>query len=73
MDTKAVNSIGELVDTLGGLESAAAVLGVKSAQVVSNWKNRSERIPPEYFMQHQEALKQRGIVAPPSLWFGGAA
>jgi hypothetical protein len=69
---KTVETIGELIETLGGPTKAAETLGVKSAQRVVNWRLRN-KITPDLFMKHQETLKLAGIAAPASFWFGGSA
>ena len=72
MPERTVTTIEELIDALGGVTKAAPILGAKGPQRVWNWKKRG-KITPALFMQHQAALQERGIVAPPSFWFEGQA
>lgn len=68
---KPISTISELIDALDGPKKAAEALGATSPQQVVNWRLRG-KITPGFYMQHQSALTQRGIVASPSLWFGDA-
>ena len=67
-----ITSIEGLVEALGGTGAAAAALDAKHPSVVSMWMARGN-IPPKHFPRHAEILKQRGLTAKPSLWFGDAA
>jgi len=61
-----VETIGELIERLGGPSKAAEILGATPQRVV-NWRNRG-RITPALFLHNQERLKERGLKAPPEFW-----
>ena len=68
---KTATSIPDLIDKLGGTGEAAKALGAKQPSVVSMWIKR-QQIPPRHYPRHAEVLRERGITAPESFWFGAA-
>lgn len=66
MSDVTVSTIAELIEKLGGPSKAGEILGASPQRAV-NWRN-SGKITAELFVQHQAALKARGLSAPPSFW-----
>ena len=61
-----LNSVDEVIETLGGPAKTAAVARVGPSAVV-NWRTRGE-ITPEHFLLISEALEAMGKVAAPSVF-----
>ena len=61
-----INSVGELVERLGGYSEAAKALDC-DIRVLRMWNTR-KGIPARYFFKHTPILQDAGIRANPSLW-----
>lgn len=57
---------GQVIDALGGTAATARLTGRKD-QHVSNWR-ASGRLPADTFLILQGELRERQLVAPPSVW-----
>jgi hypothetical protein len=57
----------EIVDILGGIE-AVCRLTHGNPKNVYYWTGRRRAFPSRTYCKMQEALKQRGVRAPPHLW-----
>jgi len=63
-----LNTTDAVIDALGGTGATATLLGDGYyPQRVSNWRKKG-RFPPDTFLVMSEALRERGKVAPSSLW-----
>lgn len=62
-----LTTVDDVIDALGGTGATARLLGCKSMRPVSNWRSRG-RLPADKFLLMQQALRDRGKTAPPSLW-----
>lgn len=58
----------EVIDALGGSRKASKAIGA-SQQSVCNWM-RVGRIPPEYYLRANQALKRLKLKADPEAVFG---
>lgn len=61
-----LETVGEIIDALGGNAKAGALVGV-GASAVSNWRSRG-RIPAELFLAFSTALESLGKRANPALF-----
>jgi hypothetical protein len=60
-------TVEEVVDALGGNLGVAAITGVKHTSSVSNWK-KFGKFPAKTHKVLQEALHERSMKAPDTLW-----
>lgn len=69
MDTRPdheIDTVRGLIDALGGLDSAAEVLG-EDRKDLSLWMHRGN-LPSRLYHAHQQKLMETVVTAPPSLW-----
>lgn len=66
MTARVLKSAGEVIDALGGTVATAHLTGRK-AQHVTNWR-ASGRLPANTFLVISKELRERGKLAPPSVW-----
>jgi hypothetical protein len=66
MDNKHLTSTEEIIRELGGPAKVARIVGV-SPQAVCNW-NALGKLQPYSYVALTEALKEKGLTAPASLW-----
>lgn len=61
-----LQSTAEVIQALGGYRSVALITGSK-AKAASNW-GRFDTFPARTYLALTEALRERGLSAPASLW-----
>lgn len=61
-----INSVGELVERLGGYPEAAKKLDC-DVRALRMWSSR-KGIPARYYFKHTPILKDAGIQASPAIW-----
>lgn len=66
MEQRTVNSVGELIEVLGGPKATADKLDA-TPQMVVNWR-ATNVLPARKFLVQRRALKDLGIEAPVTLW-----
>lgn len=67
MELDQITTVEGVIEALGGTSATASLLGYRLMQPVSEWKRRN-RLPADKYLLMQDALRQRGKTAPPSLW-----
>ena len=60
-----LTTVDEVIEALGGIIAVAKLVGVDS-KAVKHWPRRG--LPSKTFIALSDALKAKGMVAPPSLW-----
>lgn len=63
---KQLHSVPEVLEALGGLTRAAAIVD-RTAQHANGWRITG-KFPSKTFIAFSAALKERGYTAPASLW-----
>lgn len=66
MTLRTLTTVDEVLDACGGT-SASARLTSRKPQHVSNWR-AEQRIARDTFLIFQDALAEKKLTAPPSLW-----
>lgn len=66
MPVKSITSAAAVIQALGGTVATSRLTGRKPA-AVSNWKARG-RLPSATLRTLQDALAERGLSAPETLW-----
>lgn len=61
-----LTSTAEIIDVLGGV-AAVAKLTDTTYKAAHNWKS-FDRFPPRTYVAITDALRERGLSAPASLW-----
>lgn len=64
---KQLNTVDEVLDSLGGNAAVMTITGVVTPQAISNWRWR-QRIPSRHSSPIADALKARNLTAPRRLW-----
>lgn len=67
MANRALTTVDQVIDELGGTSATAKLTGQQYDQTVSNWRRRG-RMPPELFDLMVGELEKRGCTASPALW-----
>lgn len=67
MSEKPLETVGDVIDALGGNQAVQAITGVKSVQAVSNWRSR-QKFPPRHYTVMSAALEERNLSAQQGLW-----
>lgn len=62
-----LQTVAEVVETLGGNPAVAGLTGKKGDSAVSNWKKRGS-FPPATYAILKSALEAHNATAPDSLW-----
>ena len=66
--TKHLQTVDEVISELGGVKAVAELTKrTENPSTVPMWKNR-KRFPATTFKTLQNALRERGAVAPDELW-----
>lgn len=67
MATKQIETVGDLVDALGGPTKAAEALRAKSPQTIVNWRNTGA-IPAKFYRLHRDILTKLEMPVSDKLW-----
>lgn len=62
-----LTTVDSVIEALGGVGRVKALTGVKTIQVIWDWKKR-ECFPPKFFLVMTYALQAKDMSAPVSLW-----
>ena len=62
-----LSTVNDVIDALGGVAAMRDRYGIRSAQVVSNWRTRGN-FPPAMHHAMTADLAARGLDADPRLW-----
>lgn len=65
--SKRINTVDEVIDTLGGTGAVARMLGVDD-RLVSNWRRPDRGLPAYTYVALIKALEAKGFSAPSTLW-----
>lgn len=62
-----LKTVDEVIASLGGIKAVSRLVGLpEGSRAAWNWRRRG--LPPESYVVIQEALAQKGLSAPPSLF-----
>lgn len=64
---RTLKTVPQVLDALGGNLAVRRLLDLEGPNVVANWRWR-ERLPPRTYLPLSDALRRRGLKAPPKLW-----
>lgn len=64
---KALRSVPEVFEALGGAEGIAQITSM-NYRTVLNWRQLYDRLPAKTYLLLQGRLKRRGYIGDPGLW-----